>query len=443
MDRLFKSLLSIKEIKIRVDDDYVDRISRQYSVIILIFFSFIVSTKQFVGTPISCWCPAQFTPSHREYTNTICWVSNTYYLPLEQTIPSDKYRLHATRPMVSYYQWVPLILMLEAVMSFIPCVIWRFLNKRSGINIATIMEAGVACQRASYLEIRDKTIRYIVSQIDRFLLAQRDHRSPNCCLKAKLASSRFCCIIGGKHYGNYLFTTYLIIKLIYAINSIGQLFLLSSFLNINFQWYGAMVLSKLITGQDWSTSNRFPRVTLCDFEIRHQSRLHNYVVQCVLTINLFNEKIFIFIWFWFVFVSIVTITSLSRWIWTALYWPVQVRYVRERIRVFDYAQRDNGILNKFTQHYLRRDGIFIIRLLGQYIGDLVAAEVLASLWNNYTPERRLLAEKPTDILVQRHYNKNKFIPTDKSKKQTKTIPVKPSAPDKSKQKSQVQRLDVV
>ena len=114
MDRLFKSILSIKEFKVRVDDDYVDRLSRQYTVILLITFAFIVSTKQFVGSPIACWCPAQFTASHREYANNICWVSNTYYLPMDEMIPRDHPTLvHNATQKVSYYQWVPLMLMFQ------------------------------------------------------------------------------------------------------------------------------------------------------------------------------------------------------------------------------------------------------------------------------------------------------------------------------------------
>ena len=75
----------------------------------MITFAFIVSTKQFVGSPIACWCPAQFTTSHREYANNICWVSNTYFLPMEDTIPRDHATLvHNAQQKVSYYQWMPL-----------------------------------------------------------------------------------------------------------------------------------------------------------------------------------------------------------------------------------------------------------------------------------------------------------------------------------------------
>ena len=178
MDRLFKSILSIREFKIRIDDDYVDRLSRQYSVVLLVTFSFIVSTKQFVGSPIACWCPAQFTASHRDYANTICWVSNTYYLPMPDDIPPREELITSKhRARISYYQWVPLILMFQSLLSFTPCLIWRFLNKRSGINVSAIMEAATVCQHASYLEIREKTVRYIVNQVDRYLLAQRDYRT--------------------------------------------------------------------------------------------------------------------------------------------------------------------------------------------------------------------------------------------------------------------------
>jgi len=36
MERLLKSILTIREIKFRMDDDYVDRLNRQYTIIILI-----------------------------------------------------------------------------------------------------------------------------------------------------------------------------------------------------------------------------------------------------------------------------------------------------------------------------------------------------------------------------------------------------------------------
>jgi len=95
-------------------------------------------------------------------------------------------------------------------------------------------------------------------------------------------------VYAGKLYGNYLITAYLAVKLLYLGNAIGQLFLLDAFLKIDYHLYGVQVVERLIRGQDWGYSERFPRVTLCEFEIRHQSRVHRYVVQCALTINLFK-----------------------------------------------------------------------------------------------------------------------------------------------------------
>jgi len=92
---------------------------------------------------------------------------------------------------ISYYQWVPLILIFQGVLSFVPCQLWRFLNRRSGINLSTLMDAAHVSSEASYLEIREKAIRYIVNQMDRYLLAQRDYRT-GCFVRIKHFIAKVC-----------------------------------------------------------------------------------------------------------------------------------------------------------------------------------------------------------------------------------------------------------
>jgi len=94
-----------------------------------------------------------------------------------------------------------------------------------------------------------------------------------------------------------------------------------------------------------------------------------------------------------VFLALVGAVNMMKWLFRALYWPGQVQYVRKQLRAFDATHREPGILAKFTENYLRRDGMFIIRLVGLNMGEVVAGEALCGLWNNYSPERRLIAEK--------------------------------------------------
>ena len=81
-------------------------------------------------------------------------------------------------------------------MAFVPCLIWRFASKRSGVNMAAVMDAARHCSHAHYLEIREKAIRYVVNQMDRYLLAQREYRT-GCMVRIKHIIAKFCCIVGG------------------------------------------------------------------------------------------------------------------------------------------------------------------------------------------------------------------------------------------------------
>ena len=97
IDSLITTIGKIAKVNIRNDDDIVDRLHHRYTVMFLIIFTVLISTTQYVGTPIHCWCPAYFTNNHQEFTNKICWITNTYLLP-DHIIPgqegSDNVREH-------------------------------------------------------------------------------------------------------------------------------------------------------------------------------------------------------------------------------------------------------------------------------------------------------------------------------------------------------------
>ena len=114
MDKLlgFLNLSTLGSIRLRRDDDCIDRLSHRYTTFLLLIFAIIITSKQYVGDPISCWAPGHFTSSYVDYTNKMCWVSNTYYVSFSQKhIPGPE----APRKLINYYQWVPLILLVQTV----------------------------------------------------------------------------------------------------------------------------------------------------------------------------------------------------------------------------------------------------------------------------------------------------------------------------------------
>jgi hypothetical protein len=72
-----------------------------------------------------------------------------------------------------------------------------------------------------------------------------------------------------------------------------QIWLLSLFLGTNFLKFGFENVKLFRHGLNQPESKYFPRETLCDFHVREPLRggepLQRITVQCVLTVNLFNQ----------------------------------------------------------------------------------------------------------------------------------------------------------
>lgn len=74
---------------LKSDDDSFDKMNYKYTVAILVLFSAITASKQFDDDRIECWNRANFIKAYVQYTNQICYISSTYYVDKNQTIPQS------------------------------------------------------------------------------------------------------------------------------------------------------------------------------------------------------------------------------------------------------------------------------------------------------------------------------------------------------------------
>ncbi|CAL8081905.1 unnamed protein product [Calicophoron daubneyi] len=245
------------------------------------------------------------------------------------------------------------------------------------------MEVACEIEMIKDPETRKTNITYVARHIEDALDSQREYRS-GCAVRCRHCLAKSCCLWFGKRYGNYLTCLYLITKSLYIINVVGQFFFMNRILGTNYTFYGLDLLRDLAEGFVWQESGNFPRITLCDFEVRKLANTHRHTVQCVLPINMFNEKIFIFLWFWFVLVAAVNTSSFLYWSYKSSFHGPRVHFIRKFLKLRDALEPgDKKRTFAFVDSFLRQDGVFIVRLIAQNAGELVASEVVEKLWVLY------------------------------------------------------------
>jgi hypothetical protein len=107
--RGLKNLAKISHVHI---DSTIFRLHYTFTVMCLLAFSLIVTTRQYVGNPIDC---VHTKDIPEDVLNTYCWIHSTYTIPsafwkrigidvahpgIDKTMDPDERRYH------KYYQWV-------------------------------------------------------------------------------------------------------------------------------------------------------------------------------------------------------------------------------------------------------------------------------------------------------------------------------------------------
>lgn len=344
-------------------DDIIDRINHKLTVIFFILFTSFVTVRQYFLSPISCYVSHEIGGANaREYLQNMCWTEGLYPINFSQTIRQhDKDWDDLSNQQFHYYQWVPMVLALQAIVYWLPNVIWQVVNTLiSGVDFS----AFIGDARRAHLLIKDSRQRYVR------LLAYRLYHV----LDTKRSMKR-----------RYLFLSYLVLKLVYVVVNVGQLLVIYFFLGFdkkeNYFEFGERLAANLWHGRTWEDTLIFPRVGMCRHAYEVLGATNYMFAQCALPINMINEKIFIFLYFYIVSTLFLSICGFLNW-FIAFGMCDSFKAVLAKKISAEFNMKALHF-DGFYLRFLRLDGCLLMKMLMDNVGSMMSEEIINCLFDEY------------------------------------------------------------
>lgn len=181
------------------------------------------------------------------------------------------------------------------------------------------------------------------------------------------------------------------VKVLYILLIIVNMLLLQAFFGGDPRFsvlrHGLWVLENLFTLSVWPQSPIFPIKTVCTFSAEQQGNPLPYTLQCVLPLNLYNDKFFAIFTIVYPILLIISFVSMLSWIWTNSAHGRKAFVDRYLIKPLDLKRADHDDVTMFTEEYLRRDGIFVLQMVEMNVGGLVVETLMEKLWDQFTEEK--------------------------------------------------------
>lgn len=353
-------------------DNHIFRLHYRGTVIIILAATALVTSRQFIGDPITCMSDSMSS----DIMNIYCWIHSTYTLndkfngTLGQDFPMPglgEDDVHGDRGGVThhkYYQWVIFMLTLQAGMFYLPRLLWK------------TAEGGVMKLLVSGLdelhEWMDKSTRKDGVEV----VARYFHITPS-------------------RRGTY-FLKFVFCEFLNFVNVLGQIYLTDMFLGYQFTKFGRDVFAQsemdLNTRED-PMHRVFPKVAKCSFNKYGPSgSIQNHDALCVLPINIINEKIYIFLYFWFVFLGAIS----AMWI---LYRVLTIVSLSLRVSII-YYRSDKQVPKPLIEAAISNPKHTTLERLGDYlllyfITKNVNPLIIKDVYEKIVPQRYLRQETYT------------------------------------------------
>lgn len=342
-----RGLVKVQSISI---DSNVDRLHYKVTVIVLLVFAVLITSGQFIGDPMSC----DFPDSPYTNLNTYCYIHSTFLneKSLADGEPDTRLPTHLRTPgnteqddtkYYAYYQWVFIVLFLQAVSFYIPRFIWK---SWEGGRIR-MLAGGLADPVISKDVIRDNTK----------LLVDYFSMQPHSTHNAYAYKFIFC-------------------ELLYLVNTVMQIYCMNRLFGQDFLFYGLnVVFHQRLGGKMVNPMEKvFPTMTKCIYEKYGPSgTLESRDGICVLPQNSVNSKIYVFLWFWLHLLALIGALQI-------IYRMVSMLMSSLRLRTF----RSSSSLNcaqdvKAVFRKLCFGDWFLLRMLQRNMNPLAYKELVSQM----------------------------------------------------------------
>ncbi|XP_054168928.1 innexin inx2-like [Oppia nitens] len=337
-------------------DGTVFRLHCTLTVIILMTFCLINSTKLLVGEPIDCESSGETVD--KSTLNMYCFIGSTYSIdPDLYAADTDVgiYRglgTHQSRQLIYhyYYQWVWFMLFMQSIFFYFPRWLWKCFEQNKMSALVSDL---------NYFSSDSQAIDRKVDLIVEYLYKTNG-------------------------INDWYAMKYWFCEILSLLNVILQIVVNDMFLCHQFNDYGFRLFRHL-TGDPTvkvdPMTKIFPILSKCEFKrFGATGSVETIDALCVLSVNIFNQKIYLFLWFWYYFLAIVT-SFVVAFRLVIICCP-QFRYYVCRHR-FELCldNSDNQINLLISRLYL--GNWFILYLLTHNIEPIVSAKLLEKLCRKF------------------------------------------------------------
>lgn len=348
---LFLGLRHLVRRRLILIDNAVFRLHWQLTSLILFSFSVVITTRQYIGNPIFCVHKDEITVN---LYNTYCWMHSTFTVPSSFNKKAgsevaylgvdNSYKSRNSIKRYPYYQWVGFSLFIQGICFYAPYYLWKLWENGLMRSISMGMQIAIISDEEKGRK-RQILLKYLTS-----------------------------------HFGCHRVYTlkYFLCEFLCLLNVILQTWYMDWFFDGEFLMLGFNTINYLRGDPKNETVNPllfvFPRVTKCtfyDYGISGDVQRHD--IQCLLPINVVNEKIYLFLWFWFLFLAISTIF--------VLVYRVLIVFVPSSRPYFLYSRcrlsRRKDL--KIICRYGNIGDWFVLYMLGNNLDPIIMTEVTGEI----------------------------------------------------------------